>query len=56
MRLIDWMLALILWTEAMFIVYYELLIGHEISDRAKVTGVVAYLATWLIPGCAAQRV
>lgn len=50
MRLIDWMLALILWTEAMFIVYYELLIGHEISDRAKVTGVVAYLATWLIVG------
>ena len=43
MYLIDW-----IW--AMFIVYYEMLVGDEISDRAKVTGVVAYLATWFIVG------
>lgn len=43
MYLIDW-----IW--AMFIVYYEMLIGEDISDRTKVTGAVAYLATWLIIG------
>ena len=43
-------MCLIDWIWAMFIVYYEMFIGDEISDRTKVTGVVAYLATWLVVG------